>query len=134
MSAAAVGINVQTRFLATIPQNAANSSPTSDKDAEANFSSLVDQVSTAMQLPPVQITPGGGVGPAVGTKLPADQITPSGAASSSIGTKLPADQVTPSLAASSSIGTKLPAAHITPSGAARSIIGTTPPAYHSTAT
>src|SRR5260370_8788008 len=95
MSAAAVGINVQTRFLATIPQNAANSSPTSDKDAEANFSSLVDQVSTAMQLPPVQITPGGGVGPAVGTKLPADQITPSGAATSTIGPQLPANQARP---------------------------------------
>jgi flagellar hook protein FlgE len=43
MNAAVMGMNAQTSWLATISQNIANSSTTGYKDAETEFSSLVDQ-------------------------------------------------------------------------------------------
>jgi flagellar hook protein FlgE len=43
MNAAVMGMNAQTSWLATISQNIANSSTTGYKDAETQFSSLVDQ-------------------------------------------------------------------------------------------
>jgi flagellar hook protein FlgE len=43
MNAAVLGMNAQTSWLATISQNIANSSTTGYKDAETEFSSLVDQ-------------------------------------------------------------------------------------------
>jgi flagellar hook protein FlgE len=43
MNAAVLGMNAQTSWLATISQNIANSSTTGYKDAETQFSSLVDQ-------------------------------------------------------------------------------------------
>ena len=45
MNAAVMGMNAQTSWLATISQNIANSSTTGYKDAETEFSSLVDQSS-----------------------------------------------------------------------------------------
>jgi flagellar hook protein FlgE len=43
MNAAVLGMNAQTSFLASISQNIANSSTTGFKDAETQFTSLVDQ-------------------------------------------------------------------------------------------
>ncbi|MGA2794060.1 MAG: flagellar hook-basal body complex protein, partial [Roseiarcus sp.] len=43
MNASVMGMNAQTSWLATISQNIANSSTTGYKDAETEFSSLVDQ-------------------------------------------------------------------------------------------
>ena len=43
MNASVLGMNAQTSWLATISQNIANSSTTGYKDAETEFSSLVNQ-------------------------------------------------------------------------------------------
>ena len=43
MNSSVMGMNAQTNWLATISQNIANSSTTGYKDAETEFSSLVDQ-------------------------------------------------------------------------------------------
>ncbi len=80
MNSAMLGMNAQTNWLSTISQNVANSSTTGYKDAETQFSALVDQA-------------GAGNGPGLGVTT--SSLTLASLQGSIVGTSTPTDLAIP---------------------------------------